>query len=41
VQEELQKDLDREVHTHFEIAPFLQKRKKKIVRGKRDLSNGV
>mgnify|MGYP001258416696 CR=1 FL=1 len=29
VQEELQKDFDREVHTHFEIAPFLQKRKKK------------
>lgn len=41
VQEELQKDLDREVHTDFEIAPFLQKEKKKTVNRKRDLSSGV
>ena len=29
VQEELQKDLDREVHTNFVIAPFMEEEKKK------------
>jgi len=41
VQEELQKDLDREVHTHFVIAPFMEEEKKKAVKRKRDLSSGV
>lgn len=41
VQEELQEELNREIHSQFSIAPFMEKKRKKISKRKRDLSSGV
>ena len=41
IQEELQKEFNREIHSQFAIAPFMEKKKKKVAKRKKDLSSVI
>ena len=41
IQEYLQEELNREIHCQFSIVPFMEKKKRKIAKRKRDLSSGI